>query len=123
MTYRLAWRLQLVLLLLLLIGTQMPNDWRAGIEGSLHLPWGISSAAHLVLFASMAWVASKHLAWPAPRILLVALALALMTEGLQFFAIDRHARLLDVGIDLAGAGLGIGVVWVAAQWARLGDRP
>ena len=123
MTYRLAWRLQLVLLLLLLIGTQMPNDWRAGIEGCLHLPWGISSWAHLVLFASMAWVASARLGWPAPRILLAALALALMTEGLQFFAVDRHARLLDVGIDLAGAGLGMAVVWVAAQWSRLDDRP
>ena len=123
MTFRAAWRLQIVLLLLLLIGTQMPNAWRAGIEGSLHLPWGISSWAHLVLFASMAWVASAHLGWRAPRILLVALALALLTEGLQYFAINRHPRLLDVGIDLAGAGLAIGLAWLATQWARFGNRP
>lgn len=86
-------------------------------------PGGGSSGAHLVLFASMAWVASAHLAWPMPRILLAAMALALMTEGLQFLAIDRHPRWRDVGIDLAGAGLGLAVVWVAAQWGRPGDRP
>lgn len=63
------------------------------------------------------WVAAAPpLAWPRPRVLLAALALALLTEGLQFFAIDRHPRLLDVGIDLAGAGLGLAVVWVAVVW-------
>ena len=107
MTHRFAWRLLFVLVLLLLIGTQMPGAWRAGIEGSLHSPWGLSSWAHLVLFAGMAWVASAPLAWPWPRVVLAALALALLTEGLQFLAIDRHPSLVDVGIDLAGAGLGL----------------
>lgn len=65
-------------------------------------------------------VASAHLAWPLARVLLAAMALAL-TEGLQFFAIDRHPRWLDVGINLAGAGLGM--AWANALWARLGDRP
>jgi VanZ family protein len=40
-------------------------------------------------------------------VLLAALALALLTEGLQFFAIDRHPRWLDVGIDMGGALLGV----------------
>jgi VanZ family protein len=59
------------------------------------------------MFAAMAWVASVPLAWPWLRVMLVALALALLTEGLQFFAMDRHPRLLDVAIDLAGTGLGL----------------
>jgi len=36
-----------------------------------------------------------------------ALLLALLTEGLQFFAMDRHPRWLDVGIDMAGATAGL----------------
>ena len=122
MSQRLAWWLLLVQVLLLLAGTQMPGAWRAGIEGSLHLPWGVSSAAHLVLFASMAWVASALLAWAPPRVLMATIVLAILTEGLQFWAIDRHPGLLDMGIDLAGAGLGIGLAWGTAHWVRLSDR-
>jgi len=40
-------------------------------------------------------------------LLLVALALALLTEGLQFFAIDCHPGWDDVGIDMAGAAAGL----------------
>ena len=38
------------------------------------------------------------------------LVLALLTEAFQFFATERHPRLRDVGIDLAGtlAGLMLG---------------
>lgn len=106
MTRRMAWRLLALQVLLLLVGTQMPGAWRAGLEGSLHAPWGLSSAAHLVLFAGLAWVAFAPLRWSWLRVLLAALVLALLTEGLQFFAIDRHPRLWDVGIDMAGVALG-----------------
>jgi len=40
------------------------------------------------------------------RVLLPALALALLTEGLQFLAIDRHPRWIAVGIDMAGVWAG-----------------
>lgn len=104
MTHRFAQRLLLLQLLLLFIGAQMPGAWRAAIEGSLHAPFGLSSWAHFVLFAGMAWVAySWPLAWSWHRVLLAALGLALLTEGLQFFAIGRHPRMIDVCIDLAGA--------------------
>ena len=36
--------------------------------------------------------------------------LAFATESLQFFAIDRHPRWVDVGIDMAGAGFGLALV-------------
>ncbi len=109
--------LLLALILLLLVGTQMPGAWRAGIEDSLHAPFSLSSWAHCVMFVSMAWVASQQLVWPWHRVLLAALALALFSEGLQFFALDRRPGLMDVGIDMAGAALGLLLALVA------GGRP
>ncbi len=97
----------------LFAGTQMPGTWRDGIEGALGLPFGISSWAHFVLFAGMTVVArTAPLALPAPRVLVSATSLALVTEGLQFFAVGRHPRWIDVGIDMSGALVGI----LLAQW-------
>jgi VanZ family protein len=53
------------------------------------------------------------MAWPWHRVLLAALCLALGSEALQFFATDRHPRWVDVGIDMAGALTGLGLVWGA----------
>ncbi|MDI1246530.1 MAG: VanZ family protein [Rhodoferax sp.] len=114
--HRLAQGLLLLQVLLLLIGTQMPGALRAELEASLHSPWGLSSWAHFVIFAGMAAVTfAWPMAWPWHRVLLAALGLALLSEGLQFFAIDRHPRWVDVGIDLAGAvvGMGLVVLWEA----------
>jgi hypothetical protein len=123
-TNRLAWRLLLLQVLLLLVGTQMPGVWRASIEHSLHSPWGLSSWAHLFLFAGMAWITAGALAWPWHRLILLALGLALLTEGMQFFALDRHPRWLDVGIDLAGAGLGMLVARLSAgRRCEDGNKP
>jgi hypothetical protein len=114
---RLANGLLFVQLMLLFVGTQMPGAWRAGLEASLHSPWGLSSWAHFAIFAGMAFVAfARPLAWPWHRVLLAALGLALLTEGLQFFAIDRHPRWVDVGIDMAGALTSLAMVrWIAAS--------
>lgn len=99
----------------LFIGTMMPGGVRNRIQDNveqgltvsgLHL----SSMAHLVLFACMAFTASRRpFHWPALHVLLAALALALVSEGLQHFAIDRHPRWIDVGIDMAGALAGLGL--------------
>lgn len=95
--------LQCLLLVALLVGTQMPGSWRHAVESSLQGPQGLSSWAHAITFALMAWLArSTPLAWSWRRVLLLALALALLTEGLQFFAMDRHPRWIDVAIDMAG---------------------
>ena len=106
--HKIAWVLLGLQLLALLVGTQMPGTWRSDTVQTLHAPSWVSSGAHLVLFFGMAlvlWV--RPLVWPTQRVLLAALALALLTEGLQFFAIDRHPRLMDVGIDMAGALLAL----------------
>ena len=108
MSQRLSWWLLGAQLLALLVGTQMPGAWRSGVMDALHAPSILSSLAHLVLFAGMtAVVAARPLQWPVVRILVVALALAALTEVLQFFALDRHPQLRDVGIDMAGAVLGV----------------
>ena len=75
---------------------------------SLLAPAAALSFAHFVLFCSMALLAGvRPLAWYCGRVVLLALALALLTEQLQFFAVDRHPRWLDVGIDLGGLFTGM----------------
>ena len=111
MSQRLSWWLLGIQLVALFVGTQMPEAWRSGVIDALHAPSMLSSLAHLMLFAGMAAVVvARPLQWPVLRIAVVALALALLTEGLQFFALDRHPRLRDVGIDMAGALLGVAFI-------------
>ncbi|MDO8346009.1 MAG: VanZ family protein [Cellvibrio sp.] len=100
-------RLPLMAELTLLVGTQMPLAWRAGAVQVLHAPSWVSFFGHLALFAGMA---IRPLVSPVARIVLGALALALLTEGLQLLAIDRHPRWLDVCIDMAGALAGVGLI-------------
>ncbi|NMM08288.1 VanZ family protein [Polaromonas sp.] len=108
MSRRFAWFLVLLQVPILIVGTQMPGAWRSAAETSVHAPFPLSSLAHLVLFTSIALVLSmRPIAWPAGRVVLLTLGLALLTEGLQFFAVDRHPRLMDVGIDMTGALLGL----------------
>jgi VanZ family protein len=100
--------LLLVLLVLLLFGTQMPGAWRDDAFRVTHLPWQLTKVAHFVLFAGMAAVARvQPLRWSMARVGVLALALALLTEGLQFFASNRNPTWHDVGIDMAGAAVGL----------------
>ena len=98
----------LLFVLLLVFGTQMPGAWRQGVEHKVHAPFALSSWAHFVLFGLIAWVlAVRPLARSVLHVLLLALGLALLTEGLQFFAVDRHPRLIDIAIDMAGTLSGL----------------
>ena len=115
-TFHLKRRVSLALislhLLVLLVGTQIPDAWRSNVQQSLHAPSWLSSFAHFLLFAGMAMLlAARPLAWPTARIVLLLLGLALLSEGLQFLAADRHPRWLDVGIDMAGALVGLGLIY------------
>lgn len=109
-----------VLLLLLLVGTQMPGGLRDGLERSLHAPIALSGWAHFFLFAAMAGVAaSAPLGWRWHHIGLCAAVLALGTEALQFLAVNRHPGLRDVLIDLAGTCFGFGWVRFVATTPQL----
>ena len=90
-----AWLLLAVLLALLVFGTQMPGAWKDETLRATHLSGEPADAAHFVLFAGLA-----------------ALALGLATEGLQFWASNRTPTWHDVGIDMAGAVLGL----LLARW-------
>ena len=108
MSRRLAWTLVVCLIVMLLVGTQMPNGVRRGIENSVGAPFPLSSWAHLVVFMGLGLLlAIRPLAWSFVRIVALAFVLAVMSEGLQFFAIDRHPRLIDIVIDLTGTFIGL----------------
>ena len=109
---RVSWVLLGLLVLALLVGTLVPDALRSGVVQALHAPSWVSSAGHFVLFAGMAMLlAARPLAWPTARIVLVLLGLALLTEGMQFLTADRHPRWLDVGIDMAGALVGLSLIY------------
>lgn len=120
MRHRLAWCAMGLLVLVLMVGTQMPGRTRDMLERSLHAPFPLSSLAHFLLFIGMAWLlASRPIAWPVPRVGAGLLGLALLTEGLQVFAVNRHPRLIDVGIDMAGFLVGTLIAaWVAGRFPR-----
>ena len=106
----LAWGLLVFMILALLVGTLMPGALRNTIESRLNAPPFFSSASHFALFLGIGLIARlKPLAFGVARVVLAVLALGLLSEALQFFAVDRHPRLIDVLIDLAGAMAGIGL--------------
>lgn len=117
-TPRLAWGLLVLLILALLAGTLMPGALRDTIESRLNAPPFFSSASHFVLFLGIALTARlKPLAFSVTRIALAVLALGLLSEAMQFFAVDRHPRLIDVAIDLAGALAGVGIAEKISLWS------
>ena len=118
MSERLARILLSLQVLALFVGTQMPGPWREAVQESLQVGFGLSSWAHVALFTGMAWLErADPLRWPLSRVLSVALALALLTEGLQFFAIERHPLWSDVCKDMAGACAGLALSYV--RWPQL----
>jgi len=106
-----ALRVLAALLVLLLFGTQMPGAWRDEAFRVSQLPWHLTKVAHFVMFACIAFVArARPLHWSVLRVLAVSLGVALLTEFLQMYASQRNASWQDVGIDMAGAALGM---WLA----------
>ena len=81
----------------------MPGLWRDTTVAALGVPGVVSPIAHFVLFCGITAVAYiAPLRCPGFRVVVLTLALALLTEGLQFFAMDRHPSWIDIGIDMAG---------------------
>ena len=123
MSPRFAWSLFSLHIVALFVGTQMPNAWRNGVEQSLHVPFSLSSWAHFAVFCGMSLLLlMRPLACPVRWVMLLALVLALLTEALQFFAADRHPRLQDVGIDMAGTLLAWIIMALHNRWVS-SSRP
>jgi hypothetical protein len=112
---RLGW-LPVALGACLMAGVVMPRPWvdRAfsasgdllGVSASARL-WVQKGAGHVGAFALIAAVLTPRLG--AARTAGVMLALAVVTEASQQLAVARSASALDVGLDLIGAAVGIGV--------------
>ena len=102
----------------LFAGTMVPGAWKFAIESSLFpRRFPASALAHFLLFALAGVCLGRAPFSLRPLTVLgIALLAALATEGLQHFAVGRHPRLKDVGIDLLGALSGTGLaVWLGGR--------
>ena len=116
MTRRVARWLTVALVALLFFGTLMPGSWKDAATAPLHSPLDLSMMAHVMLFAAICLMVPFARFWEVKswHLPMLGLFLALLTEGLQFFAIDRHPNLAGVGQDMIGALLGWGMHGVLA---------
>jgi hypothetical protein len=101
----------------LFIGTLMPGSWKDAAIKPLASPVDLAALAHVLLFAGICFTIPAARFWRVRswHVFAFGLALALSTEGLQFFAIDRHPNLAGVIQDMAGAFMG----WALGQLHRL----
>lgn len=108
MTRRFARCLTVALVALLFFGTLMPGHWKDSAAAPLHSAVDISMLAHVTLFAAICLMVPFARFWDVKswHLPVLGLFLALLTEGLQFFAIDRHPNLAGVFQDMAGAFMG-----------------
>lgn len=114
-------RLLLALFLVaLFVGTLMPGDWKVRASQPFAPVLDLAVWAHVCLFAVICFLLPFAGLWRVRlwQLPLLGLSLALVTEGLQFFAVNRHPNLAGVLQDLAGACIG----WALAQ-AALRYRP
>lgn len=104
----------------LFFGTLMPGNWRDAATQPFDEWVNLSAAAHVLLFAVLCYLLPQARLWRTQlwHAAALALALALLTEGLQFLAVQRHPSLAGVLQDLVGAGLGC---WLG-RWAYLPPR-
>lgn len=99
----------------LFAGTLMPGRWKDAAAMTLARPVDLAVLAHIALFAGICFTLPRAQFWKVRswHVLVLGLALALLTEGLQFFAIERHPNLAGVSQDMIGAFMGwaLGRLW------------
>lgn len=96
------------LIIVLFIGTLMPGRWKQSAEQTVDVSINLAGVAHVVLFAAICWLLPRTEWWRIRswHVLAVGAVLAFVTEGLQFFAIDRHPNLAGVAQNLTGTLIG-----------------
>jgi VanZ family protein len=101
----------------------MPGHWKRSAEGAVASSWDLAVLAHVGLFAVICGLLPRARPWAlrAWHVPAVGLALALATEGLQFFAVDRHPSAAGLAQDMLGTCIGwaVGQRWLAALPAPL----
>lgn len=111
--------LTVAFLVLLFFGTLMPGAWKDAATRPFGHGIDLPALAHVALFAAIFFLVPRACFWEvkfwhAPAL---GLALALLTEGLQYFAIDRHPNLAGVVEDLVGTVIGSAIGWRLAASA------
>lgn len=97
-----------VLTALLFFGTLMPGRWKDAATTPFDSPLNLAAMAHVAMFAAICFMLSIARFWTLKpwHVPAAGLALALLTEGLQFLAIDRHPNMAGVYQDMLGALVG-----------------
>jgi hypothetical protein len=105
----------------LFVGTLMPGSWKDAAASPFPRSLDLAVIAHIALFAGICFTMAPARFWDVRswHVLTVGLALALLTEGLQFFAIERHPNLDGVLQDMIGVVGGVGVGAAARRIALL----
>lgn len=122
------WSLQLGLGLLLL-GMMLPagavqglQQWLGSLlgEAPVRPASGIASVvAHITLFTLAGWLVGRLRSGVGWWVVAGFLAgLSVMTEVMQHFAVGRHPSLADVGYNLFGISLGLGLLLILGRSAR-----
>jgi VanZ family protein len=98
----------LMLIVALFAGTLLPGSWKDAALQPLPTSIHPAALAHIVLFAGICFTVPPAQFWRVRswHVLVLGLVLALLTEGLQFFAIDRQPNVDGVAQDLIGALMG-----------------
>jgi hypothetical protein len=97
----------------LFVGTLMPGSWKVAASAPFPLAIDLAALAHVAVFAGICFTLPQAQFWKVRswHVLALGLVLALLTEGLQFFAVERHPNVAGVAQDMAGAFLG----WALAR--------
>lgn len=119
------WSLQFGLALLLL-GMMLPQGAVQGLLGSLfgsvvaRPSSGMASVvAHITLFTMAGWLVGRlrsGVGWLVVAGFLVGLAVT--TEAMQHFSAGRQPSLVDVGYNLLGISLGLGLLLIQGRGGR-----
>jgi len=106
---------------LLLLGTLMPGAWKETATHSLDAPVDLAMLAHIGLFAAISFAVPLARFWNVKswHVPTFGLTLALLTEGLQFFAIERHPNMAGIYQDMFGTLLG----WAAGHLLNSAGAP
>lgn len=96
------------LVVALFVGTLMPGSWKSAATAPFPSATELAALAHIAVFAGICFTLPPAQFWKVRswHVLALGLVLALLTEGLQFFAIERHPNMAGVAQDMAGAFVG-----------------
>lgn len=112
------WALFVLVVIAIFVGTLAPGPIVGVAQVWIGLPY-LQETAHVLLFFALGCafppLSQRVKAW---HVLLLALFLALTTEGLQHFAVARHPSWDGVAADMAGAAIAVFLGALRIMWRR-----